>query len=915
MSNVAVLNQMAATSSYSSPGISPFPSPMLLPHSPHSTTNPITTGKITNTESNNLGNAFHSIPLPVLESQSKILPSTSNISLLSLSFSNSDPEQLGSAVDVLQERNFMKDDGRQHNLLHQQQFHKPNSPAYSSNPYMSNTQQQRVGHYLHTMGSGSRPGSHRDSVINLTGLSPNNSTGFTGSQYILSTTSCNGSPISDQFIPASSSRSLLSYAGYPVSPKYLSPGSGGISSINGMIIPDSPNLGPISLCNSPTKLLLNQTPPVSSRLGPSLSRTNSSTSLYQQHQQQLLYQHIQQQLNNSQKPPKDQNVLFGNQNATISNVLGNPVITPKQSGISKTFSHQSESSNAMATENFVDRNLSRPNDNLKTADLKRRDITVRIDKTKPDSDLFKKAPLLHTQQGEHSGIDERNVIKIVGIGAKDSEIKNTATKAITDESNHEKELRIKQKTLKTAASITAALNSEILKNKRHEKKNINTAEGLTTTSVNHFSSKKHDTDFGMKNNEYDGIGDKFTDEGTIEESALTTSDRDCKETPPLHLWGKVLGFSSTPIAIPTTGKKRSSNKISNTIQKEKQVESQQANFFDNYTSSVKGASFLVNEPAKRFDLDDSSTTRKLNSDENIKCLTSASTEHSQSQSKTPESSCQFASSLNLDLDPDNEKRKVDYEDNGKKVHTSFCINHKTSITKDNHFVDTEVYTNQRMIRPQLIVSSIDKDSENKDSFTTYAMKMETESLSKNLDDRLKEYGTPNATAISGITSTSLAHSLALHSFTPDSPSLNPVSMTPHEGGLMTPMTLDPLSSQHASLASVDQFFHSRMTPTHRSYNSVNINNAGTENYKYGNSAISTKSNSSDSIHDSDKIYRFKSISSIGTKNDASGILTSDDKPDTVPPNLQQRSKEDVKQEDFLLVSNPLQMLERVSKGI
>lgn len=904
---------MAATSSCSSPGISPFPSPMLLPHSPHSTTNPITTGKITNTEPKTLGNAFHSIPLQISESQSKILPSTSNISLLSLSFSNNDPEQSGSTVDVLQERNFVKDTGRQHNLLHQQQFHKSNSPAYSSSPYLSNTQQQRVGHYLHTMGSGSRPGSHRDSGINLTGLSPSNSSGFTGSQYILSTTSRNGSPILDQFIPASSSRSLLSYAGYSVSPKYLSPGSGGGSSINGMIIPDSPNLGPISLCNSPTKLLLNQTPPVSSRLGSSLSKTNSSTSLYQQHQQQLLCQHIQQQqLNNSQKPHKDQSLLFGNQNATISNVLGNPVIPPKQSGISKTFSHQRESSNTMATENFVDCNLSFPNDNLKTADHKMRDA-VRIDKTKPDSDLLQKAPLLHAQQGEYSGIDERNVIKIVGIGAKDRDIKNTATKPINDELNHEKELRKKQKTLKTSASITAALNSEILKKKRHEKKYINTTEGLATCSVGHISPKEHDTNLGMKNNEYDGAGEEFTDEGAVEESALA-SDRDCKEIPPLHLWGKVLGFSSTPIAIPTTGKKNSSNNISNAIQKEKQMEGQQTDFFDNCTSSAKGSSFLVNEPATMFGLDNSSTAESFNSDENTECLTSASTQHFQSQSKTSDMRCDFASSLNMDLDRDSEKRKVDYEDNGKNAQPSFRINHKTSIKKDNHLIDAEVYANQHMVRPQLIVSSIDKDLKNEDSLTAYTTEMDTESLSKNLDDSLDGYGTPNTTAMSGITSTSLAHSLVSHSFTPDSPSLNPVSMTPHEGGLMTPMTLDPLSSQHASLVSVDQFFHSGMTPTYRSYNSANID-VGTENYKYGNSAILPKPDSNDSIHDSDIFYRFKSIPNFGTKNDASGILTSDDKPGTVPPNLQKGSKEDVKQEDFLLVSNPLQMLERVSKGL
>lgn len=231
---------LTMTSSPTSPRASPIPSPLLLPHSPRSRQQPA---------------PFHTTRTSRKTPDSpaaKILPSTSAISLLSLSFSKAavqSEEDAGmhSISSVLEEActNSTSSTPVQSPKPNMQNLYRktPASTSYTNTAglYFNSAQHRRVSHYISagspTTGSAIGSMSRRSSVVNLA-----------------------GSPRSRR----------PSYAAIP---------------------PDSPSLGPISLGSSPTKMFLAQTPPSLSMLNPSSLQQLQQQQQQQPQQQQQLYSH------------------------------------------------------------------------------------------------------------------------------------------------------------------------------------------------------------------------------------------------------------------------------------------------------------------------------------------------------------------------------------------------------------------------------------------------------------------------------------------------------------------------------------------------------------------------------------------------------------------------------------------------
>lgn len=280
---------MAASPSVSltSPTLSPQPSPLLLPHSPRSSklSSSRNTGN-NKTSSSTLSSQLG--PQPVKKrvpsintnmsdmakdttaSPSKILPSTSAISLLSLSFSKASLAAEEDSIGTVLEEPVS------HTLQHQGQPQTPQSPKQpiwrkpghltpsssftNAGQYLNSAQHRRVSHYMTGISSSPTSVSRRGSAVNLPqmGTSINNSSnvGATSGSY-------NGgagfpSTPGAQIIPSKSRRASYTMSFQSPSQHHMPLSSPMYSNIP----PDSPSLGPISLCSSPTKLFLAQTPPV-----------------------------------------------------------------------------------------------------------------------------------------------------------------------------------------------------------------------------------------------------------------------------------------------------------------------------------------------------------------------------------------------------------------------------------------------------------------------------------------------------------------------------------------------------------------------------------------------------------------------------------------------------------------------------
>lgn len=253
-----------------SPGISPLPSPLLLPHSPrdagtyqqgpstlqsqHSSFSSL--GPKKRVPSINTGFAGSEGPIVSRDnaySPTGLLPSTSTISLLSLSFSKANLENEGvttSIGSVLEEQGPSQQLYQQPPQSPKQQLRRkaghitPSSSFTSAGQYLNSAQHRRVSHYISGISVGSPTSmSRRGSAANLSQLP--------------------GTPTTPgaQTIPSQPRSRRASYTTIP----FQSPGHQSQSPMYShhsmMIPPDSPPLGPVSLCSSPTKMFLAQTPP------------------------------------------------------------------------------------------------------------------------------------------------------------------------------------------------------------------------------------------------------------------------------------------------------------------------------------------------------------------------------------------------------------------------------------------------------------------------------------------------------------------------------------------------------------------------------------------------------------------------------------------------------------------------------
>lgn len=281
--------------SLTSPSLSPLPSPLLLPLSPRSSKpsgSTTTNNKASVTSSQpgpqqikmrapniNINTNANDAAKDTTTSPARILPSTSTISLLSLSFSKANLASASAEDDTID--TVLEESGPQASQ-HQGQPQTPQSPKQpiwrkpaghltptssftSSGQYLNSAQHRRVSHYITGISGSPTSVSRRGSSVNLSqlGTSINNNNGgdigSTGGSYGGGA----GFPTTPgaQIIPSKSRR-----PSYTMS--FQSPGQHQMplsSPMYSNIPPDSPSLGPISLCSSPTKLFLAQTPPVLSQ--------------------------------------------------------------------------------------------------------------------------------------------------------------------------------------------------------------------------------------------------------------------------------------------------------------------------------------------------------------------------------------------------------------------------------------------------------------------------------------------------------------------------------------------------------------------------------------------------------------------------------------------------------------------------
>lgn len=645
---------------------------------------------------------------------------------------------------------------------------------------------------------------------------------------------------------------------------YFSP-SGMSNGGSMMLVPDSPSLGPVSLYNSPTKMFLAQTPPIGSaaldgaymsagglRNGSSLSRNNSSTSLYQQ---QIIFQR-QQQLQQQLQQQQQQQIALSQTDAgltgdSIFHVLEKEAgpAPPKQSGISKTFSKQSDatfshsttSSSATAPDPTMANptNLSRDPPPLRSLQASSEDIhhskalqqqpqsilstlggsanqaNSKNSNSSADSDskteaiavtptvlksttsaaapapsvVLPAAPAstavtLATPAAPHTTAVSTTASKSSSISAPSTgSTDTTSNTAVPSKPLSEREIREKQKVSKTAAAITLALTA--LENEEKEERERWT---LKKKLEQHDKLQKQQTIHAPAQHvTQDRYIDQENDEDEI--SAFNTPEKD-REDLPSYLQGKVLGASSTPIAIPASGNKKASR----------------GQLLDDDVDEVNGKNESSDAKSKQSSQDPAINTNVDSAQQtstNINATTRANAANNNLGAATSPTGALHhtgsASNMRALMSPTSARHRqsqVNISSLTSHLTSGLSLNGAGSATIGSPLEgartrsSSNLYANHHSLQPQLTATAIDEDSD---------------LISPTVPPPVSISGQLGPTLNMSSSVTSL-NSLALQPSTPDSPGLYPVSMTPFEAGLMTPMTLDPLSSRHASLASVDHFF-------------------------------------------------------------------------------------------------------------
>lgn len=229
-----------------------MPSPLLLPHSPRETSQGTSTTPHTYKKRLPTINTGFAGPEAVARettySPTRLLPSTSTISLLSLSFSNANLEDSGVSIGSV-----LLEEPQPHTPQQAPQSPKqplwrkaghltPTSSFTSAGQYLNSAQHRRVSHYITGIPGSPTSGSRRGSAANLpqlSGTTPNTP----GAQTI---------PGQQQQSRSRRPSYTLQSPMQPQSPMY-----------SHLVPPDSPPLGPVSLGSSPSRMFLAQTPPVS----------------------------------------------------------------------------------------------------------------------------------------------------------------------------------------------------------------------------------------------------------------------------------------------------------------------------------------------------------------------------------------------------------------------------------------------------------------------------------------------------------------------------------------------------------------------------------------------------------------------------------------------------------------------------
>lgn len=222
--------------------MSPLPSPLLMPQSPRNAVGNLATpnnhykSRVPNI---NTGFAADSSARDnSTQSPTRLLPSTSTISLLSLSFSKANMEEENVSMDSVLEEPQQQPPLYQSSQSPIQPVRRknghltPSGSFTSAGQYLNSAQHRRVSHYMSGVAGSPTSVSRRSSAVALS------STAGAGPQSI----------------PVQPKSRRQSYS-------LQSPGQSPMHA-HMMIPPDSPSLGPVSLVGSPSKMYLAQTPPV-----------------------------------------------------------------------------------------------------------------------------------------------------------------------------------------------------------------------------------------------------------------------------------------------------------------------------------------------------------------------------------------------------------------------------------------------------------------------------------------------------------------------------------------------------------------------------------------------------------------------------------------------------------------------------
>lgn len=906
-----------ATSTLTSPAMSPLPSPLLLPQSPRGA--PLANSSqqqifnINNSSSNNkhaqqvnggfsfyqspqshqfshssnmFGHSTHAYPSstrPFADDSSninsstinqnnehhngspgKLLPSTSNISLLSLSFAGASLSDHEATMDPLREEESKdntntsplspKQNQQQQQQVPSQWFKSSNSLSSSFNspgPYVSTAHQRRVSHYRNSMSSTNLMGQASPSLSrhgssnwgHISGLGNNSSNSANSGNF--NSNVLGGVSVGSQAIPqaskprrpSSSSYMPTSIAGSSGMQSPMYPSS--VSSSSNLQMHDEPYLAPISLANSPSTFFLAQTPPIvlsnfnsytrspiepnnyihgsNSPLGNSNAQNETTSVLNFEPEKKAhlsVFSLMGGEDNNKYVPKKNtegeeekvkrsnisKNIekeraaalaasrVGDNNSNTATNLTNNKPDTAKKSGVGndttpKTIPEVAPVA-AITPSNVMNLNANKKNlasSSIFSTLAKANDNVINTTTSKkPTSivNLSRDPPPLRSLQdnnnNNNNNNNDRNSTTIETSLEKSTNTqdflnnfnkmdnKNFNRDSTQSTSNIEdRQKREQLKVSKTAAAITAALETEIFKNKDKQ---------------------------GTK---YDIV----------------------KEDIPQHLMGKVLGSGSYPINIPTNNQKLDSNNSTKTTANEdsSDCKNRTDTLDDNSTKiSINNCNDNNENNNNKNNDDDNSSSRNnniQNSTQQPSTPPSSSSHYLKGSRMTPIQSSLSASISNLRglASPNattmsNNSSSNNNNNSGSLASSSAAAQaarrRKSSLSLVHQgLVVTTSSTNSIPITTGTSGSSSSNMSPYSEGYT-YRRPPSSSNLSQ-----LQE-GIPMPGSSAG-SSTSLS---SINRMVPDSPDLQPLSMTPLESGLMTPMALDMSMSRVGSYASVDNFF-------------------------------------------------------------------------------------------------------------